>query len=143
MQPGVKRRGAGRGGKEEGTQHHPQGTWPGLSLLDSGLHCSGSKRKLERGKGEQQHQSNTVCAAQRMEGGSQEDGGKKPGGWREEARRMEGGSPAGWWHWPHPKALWKIQKNLVFKKKIRKGGAGRRMHPHQSEMPENVSQSPI
>lgn len=29
MQPGVERRGAGRGGKEEGAQCHPQGTWPG------------------------------------------------------------------------------------------------------------------
>lgn len=98
MQPGVKRRGAGRGGEEEGAQHHPQGTGPGLSLFHSGLHCSGSKRKLESKKGEQQHQSNIhrVC--------SPEDGGKKPGVWREEAQPASGTGPS-------PRALWKMLKN--------------------------------
>lgn len=79
-------------GEEEGAQHHPQGTWPGLSLFHSVLHCPGSKRKLENKKGEWQHRVH-----------SPEDGGKTSGGWREEAQPGGGTGPI-------PKALWNILK---------------------------------
>lgn len=90
MQPGVERKGAGRGGEEEGAQHHPQGTWSRLSVS---LWTALLRIQKENGK-----QKGRVATLKQHCVHSPEDGGKKPGGRREEAQ--PGGSTG-----PSPKAL--------------------------------------
>lgn len=68
--------------------------------------------------------SNTEATAQRMEGRSQKDGGKKPS-------LVVALAPAQ----KHSGKYLKI-KNINVKKNVE-------IHPHQSETPENVSQSPV
>lgn len=85
MQPGVERRGAGRGEEEEGAQCHPQGTWSGPVLFCTAL------LRIQKETGKQKERVATLkqhCVHR------PEDGGKKAGGQREEAQPGGGTGPS-------------------------------------------------